>query len=366
MKIGYDAKRYFNNFTGLGNYSRDLVRIMQSHYPSNDYFLYTPKRPSSPTPLASTIRFPRRGLINRWFPSFWRSKGIVNDLKEDALDIFHGLSGEIPFGISDSSIKTVVSIHDLIFLRFPELYNAIDRQIYTRKFRYSITHADAIIAISQQTKQDIIHYFDVDADQIQVIYQGCHPIFKKEQSSVQKEEVRRRYNLPEDFILNVGTIEPRKNAFQIVKAVEDLDIPLVIIGKDTDYSAQIKQYINDKKLSHRILFIKVNSMIDLAAIYQLACIFVYPSSYEGFGIPIIEALYSGTPVITTAGGVFPEAAGPHSQFIDPKNVEGIRTSILKTLSSSSIQQTMKEEGLIHAQQFNDDVLAKQWMDVYNR
>lgn len=365
MRIGFDAKRYFNNFTGLGNYSRDLIRIIQSYYPCHNYILYTPKRPIQLTPIKSDIRFPKRGFINRCFPSFWRSKGIVNDLKEDNLDVFHGLSGEIPIGIKNTSIKSVVSIHDLIFLRYPELYKTVDRMIYTQKLRYSVKHADVIVAISQQTKQDIIHYSGIDADRIKVIYQGCHPVFKIKQTFEQKQEVRLRYNLPEDFILNVGTIEPRKNAFQIVKAVEQLDIPLVIIGKETVYATQIKQYVFNKGLNHRILFIKVNSNEDLAAIYQLARIFVYPSSYEGFGIPIIEALYSGTPVITTAGGVFPEAAGQCSHFINPDNVEDIRDSIQNTLSSSSTQLKMKESGLVYAQQFNDDVLAKQWMDVYN-
>lgn len=364
MRIGYDAKRFFQNFSGLGNYSRDLIRIMQSHYPSNEYLLYTPKRPALASPL--DIRYPRRGLLNRSFPSFWRSKGIVSDLKEDHVDVFHGLSGEIPIGIHRSHIKSVVSIHDLIFLRYPHLYKAIDRQIYIRKFRYAAEHADIVVAISQQTKQDIMHYFGVAEDRIQVIYQGCHPAFKIEKTYQEKAVIRQKYNLPQDFILNVGSIEPRKNAFQIVKAVEKLDIPLVIIGRHTDYAGQIKQYATDRGIAHRILFTKVTDMEDLSAIYQLAQIFVYPSSYEGFGIPIIEALYSGTPVITTAGGVFPEAAGPSSCYIDPNNVEKITHSIEHVLSSRGRQQEMGEKGLQYVQRFNDDILAKQWIEVYNR
>src|SRR5690606_14115656 len=119
-------------------------------------------------------------------------------------------------------------------------------------------------------------------------------------------------------------IEPRKNAFQIVKAIEDLDIPLVLVGKETSYSNQIKQYIAEKKMENRVLFRKVDNMDDLACLYKLAKIFLYPSTYEGFGIPIIEALYSGTPVITSNNGVFPEAAGPFSYFVDPVQVEQIR------------------------------------------
>lgn len=366
MRIGYDAKRYFHNRSGLGNYSRDLVRIMSEYYPSHDYFLYTPKVPSDKLSEELTIRHPNTGFLNRLLPSYWRSKGVVRDLVQDDIDIFHGLSGEIPVGLQQTRIKSVVTIHDLIFLRLPQLYKPIDSVIYTRKFKYAVQHADKIIAISQQTKQDIVHFFHIAPEKIDVIYQGCHPAFKQEVSAEVLTKIRQKYNLPTTFILNVGSIEPRKNAFQIVKAIENLDIPLVVIGKDTLYSNQIKQYVTEKKMEHKVLFRKVDNMEDLAVLYKLADIFVYPSSYEGFGIPIIEALYSGTPVITSNTGVFPEAAGPFSYFIDPERIDQIRYAIESILSSVDMQQEMKQNGLIYAQQFNDDILAKKWMDVYMR
>lgn len=366
MQIGYDAKRYFHNRSGLGNYSRDLVRIMRSYYPSHDYLLYTPKAPSSPFSEDLTIRYPERGFLNRLLPSYWRSKGIVRDLESDAIDIFHGLSGEIPIGLQRTRIKSVVSMHDLIFLRLPELYKAMDRTIYAKKFRYAAQHADKIVAISQQTKQDLIHFFHIADEKIDVIYQGCHPAFKEEVTSAALANIRQKYDLPTAYILNVGSIEPRKNAFQIVKAIEKLDIPLVIVGKETAYSNQIKHYIAEKKLENRVLFRKVDSMEDLAVLYKLASIFVYPSSYEGFGIPIIEALYSGTPVITSNNGVFPEAAGPFSYFVDPEQVDHIRYAIESVLSSTDMQQEMKKNGLVYAQQFNDEVLAKEWMNIYEQ
>lgn len=366
MQIGYDAKRYFHNRSGLGNYSRDLVRIMLSYYPSHDYLLYTPKVPSDNLPEGLTIRYPDKGLLNRLLSPYWRSKGIVRDLERDGIDLFHGLSGEIPIGLQRTRVRSVVSIHDLIFLRLPKLYKAMDRAIYTKKFRYAAQHADKIVAISQQTKQDLIHFFNIADEKIDVIYQGCHPAFKEDVAAAVLANIRQKYNLPAEYILNVGSIEPRKNAFQVVKAIENLDIPLVIVGKETAYSNQIKQYIAEKKLENQVLFRKVDSMEDLAVLYKLASIFVYPSTYEGFGIPIIEALYSGTPVITSHDGVFPEAAGPFSYFVDPEQVDHIRYAIESILTSTDMQQEMKRNGLVYAQQFNDEVLAKKWMTVYEQ
>lgn len=363
-KIAYDAKRYFHNRSGLGNYSRDLVRIMQQHYPAHDYYLYSPKGPKGEFPKGLHTRLPKKGLINRLLPAYWRSKGIVQDLVNDGIQVYHGLSGEIPVGLTKTKIKSVVSIHDLIFLRLPDLYKATDRAIYNKKFKYACQHADQVVAISEQTKADIVEFYDIAPDRIEVIYQGCHPAFKQKASTASLTALRQKYQLPENFILNVGSIEARKNAFQLVKAVEQLDIPLVIIGKETAYAQDMKAYIAAKKLENRILFPKVSSMDELAGIYQLADIFAYPSSYEGFGIPIIEALYSGTPVITSRDGVFPEAAGPASRFIDPNDVSEIRQAIQEILDSSEQQALMRQQGLAYAQRFNDEVLAQQWMDIY--
>lgn len=362
MRIGYDAKRYFLNKTGLGNYSRDLVRIMQEFYPKNDYFKYTPKIKDSAL-SDNMIRVPN-GILNCLFPSLWRNKWMVKDLVVDKIDVFHGLSGEIPQGLKHTKIKSVVTIHDLIFLKYPELYKPIDRFLYNRKFKYAVNNADVIVAISEQTKRDIIEFYKIDANKIKVIYQGCHPAFKTEKSEEVKEKIRQKHNLPRKFVLNVGSIEPRKNAFQIVKAIENLDIPLVIIGKDTKYSDQIRQYVEQNDLQNRVQILQGFTMDELATIYSMAEIFIYPSKYEGFGIPIIEALYSGTPVITTNSGVFPEAGGPFSYYINPENIEEISYAITSILSNETMRKDMIEKGLDFVQRFNDEVIAQKWDQVY--
>lgn len=361
MRIGFDAKRFFFNKTGLGNYSRDLIRILEEYYPANDYIKYTPKRNESIT--ATNIKVPK-GKINTLFNSLWRNQWIVQDLVSDHIQLYHGLSGEIPKGLKNTDIKSVVTIHDLIFLKFPDLYKPIDRILYNNKFKYAVNNADKIIAISEQTKKDIVHYYKIEADKIGVIYQGCHPAFKTIKTEEQKNTIRKKYNLPERFLLNVGSIEPRKNALQIVKAIESSNDQLVIIGKETKYSAEIRQYINHKGLEDRVHILQGFTMDELSTIYAMADIFIYPSKYEGFGIPIIEALYAGTPVITTNSGVFPEAGGPSSYYINPDDINEIRDAIHTILANENIRTEMIYKGLAYVKRFDDDVIATQWQQVY--
>ncbi len=366
MRIGFDAKRYFLNKTGLGNYSRDLVRILEKYVPQNDYIKYTTKTGSyiiDHPEIAQTTRLPE-GFINTTWPNLWRNRRIVQDLKKDQIDIFHGLSGEIPLGLAKTGIKSIVTIHDLIFMRHPELYHPIDRWIYKKKFRHACEASDRIIAISECTKNDIIDLFHIAEEKIDVVYQGCHEAFKATKSDDQKRAIREKLGLPKELLLNVGTIEPRKNIFPVVKAIKDTDIPLVVVGKPTKYQQEIAEYIVENKMENRVYFLQGLHMEELAVLYAAATIFIYPSIYEGFGIPIIEALYSGTPGITSEMGVFPEAGGPSSCYINPMDISQIHQAITSLLADSSKRQQMREQGLAFVQKFNDDRVAQQMSAIY--
>lgn len=368
FKIGFDAKRFFNNQTGLGNYSRDLIRILRAYFPEETYLLYTPqlrKQEYNQLVPDHIIRQPT-GFINRTFKSYWRGNRIVEDLKRDMIQIFHGLSGEIPVGLQETSIKSVVTIHDLIFIRYPELYKKIDRTVYHKKFKYACDHADQIVAISEQTKRDICEFFHISENRVKVIYQGCHESFKSIKTDEEKNNLISKLGLPRDFILNVGTIESRKNALSIVKAIVDKDIPLVVVGKPTAYTKEIHEFVALNGMQNRVIFLQGLSMQELSVLYSIAKTFVYPSIFEGFGIPVIEALYSGTPVITTNSGVFPEAGGSTSYYVNPHDIAQLGDAIDKILNSSALQEEMSKNGLEYAQQFNDDTLANQWMNLYRQ
>ncbi len=369
MRIGFDAKRAFLNNTGLGNYSRDTIRVLTQFYTDNKYFLYTPKEKENKrlSFINDTITFVRspQSLINRTLKSYWRSKSIVRDLFQNKIDIYHGLSHELPLGIEKTNIKSVVTIHDLIFIRYPHLFSTIDRKIYYKKFKSACERANSIIAISEQTKQDIIDFFFIPAEKIKVVYQGCNQIFQKTITENKKQEVRIAKKLPNKFLLYVGSIEERKNLLTLLKTLKELPShKLVIIGNGKAYKIKCLRYIAKNNLSERVTFLTNLDLEEMAAIYQSADMMIYPSIFEGFGIPILEALFSKTPVITTKGGCFSEAGGKASKYINPLSVTEMKTAILDIEKDSDLNKKMKEEGFKHAQNFTDDKIAANLMNIY--
>ncbi|MEI6865947.1 glycosyltransferase family 1 protein [Flavicella sp.] len=366
MRIGFDAKRIYHNFTGLGNYSRDLVSLLSKFQSKNVYLLYNPKKKKIDRLKESGNLIERLPKSKFWifFSSLWRQGPVVKQLCKDNVQIFHGLSGEIPRGIEFTNIKSVVTIHDLIFMRYPDMYHILDRKIHLKKFLYASNQADIVIAISEQTKRDIIQFLDVDPNKIRVVYQGCHNYFKTELSEEFKNGVLNEFSLPENFILNVGTIEERKNLLSLVKAVKDLDVNLVVVGGKTPYYKVITNYIKKNNLGHKVTFLENVGIKQLVALYQLANLFVYPSIFEGFGIPIIEALFSKTPVITSKGGCFSESGGPSTVYIDALDVEALKENIEMILSDKVLVNKMTEKGFEFVQKFNDHLISENIIKIY--
>ncbi|WP_299429678.1 glycosyltransferase family 1 protein [uncultured Maribacter sp.] len=367
MKIGFDAKRIFHNNTGLGNYGRDILRILHEYTPINEFILYNTKKPKAykiPKYQKINIQYPEKWLW-KLFPSLWRLTGVKHQIKKDKLNIYHGLSGEIPKGISKKNTITIVTIHDLIFLSHPHYYSFFDRLIYKSKFKYAAKNAHKIIAISEQTKRDIIKYFDIKTDDIKVIYQGCNTAFKKEYSKEAQNKVKDKYQLPEKYILNVGTLQERKNALSIVKAIKDTNIQLVLIGGEKKYAKSIHAYIKNNQLENQIYFLKNVEVKELAIIYQLASIFCYPSICEGFGIPIIEAMYSKTPVITSTGNCFSEAGGPNSIYVSALDSLALKKEILFLYKNPDACNEIAKKSYEYVQRFNDENVAKNIFELYN-
>jgi glycosyltransferase involved in cell wall biosynthesis len=370
MRIGFDAKRAFLNNTGLGNYSRDAIRVLSHYYQDNKYFLYTPKEAENSrlsfldSRTNTFIRTPQ-SLINKALTAYWRSKSIVRDLFTNKIDIYHGLSHELPLGIEKTNIKTVVTIHDLIFIRYPNLFRTIDRKIYYKKFKSACHRADKIIAVSQQTKQDIIDFFLIPEEKIEVVYQGCNKVFQDTIEGNKQKETQEKYNLPNDYLLCVGSIEERKNLLTLLKALKELpNQKLVVIGNGKGYKIKCLRFIAEHNLSNRVAFLNGLETEEMAAIYQSAQMLVYPSIFEGFGIPILEALFSKTPVITSKDGCFAEAGGPTTKYINPLSVNEMKEAILEIQNSTELQEQMIAKGFKYAQNFKDEKIAINLMKVY--
>lgn len=367
MKIGFEAKRVFHNKTGLGNYSRDLIRILSKFYPDDVYYLYNPKSAKTSLFNVNNINvfeiFPSSKIL-KFFKNYWRQFAVVQDLKMKNIQLFHGLSGELPLGLKKHNIKSVVTIHDLIFMRYPELYSFFDRKIHYLKFKKAAQDADRIIAISEQTKNDIIHFLHIESHKIKVIYQGCQEVFKKDYNEEFKKSVLRKYNISNAYILNVGTIEERKNALTIVKALKETTVDLILIGKQKKYAQKIHDFISKHQLENRVHFLQGVTSEELAVFYQMASIFIYPSVFEGFGIPIIEALFSKVPVITTNSGVFPEAGGPFSYYINPTDEFELIEKINWIFSNPDQVKINVDKSYEFVQKFRDENIVSEIHKVY--
>jgi glycosyltransferase involved in cell wall biosynthesis len=379
MKIGFDAKRVFNNFTGLGNYSRTLVDTLARYYPDNEYHLFTPKltndvRVDFIKNLAPiSIHTPPPYL--KPFHPIWRSYFIKNDVKKLNIDIFHGLSHELPLKLPKKT-KTVVTIHDLIHERYPEFYPYFDRKIYSLKFKKACEKADVVVAISEQTKRDIVDFYNIEAAKIKVIYQSCHPQFytsSTDESSVLRNTddssvLGRKYNLPENYILYVGTVNERKNLLSLVKAMQLLenqeDTHLVVIGTGGGYFEKVKHYVIENHLTNKIHFLTKTDFQDFPFLYKNAKAFVLPSFFEGFGIPVIEAMCSGCPVIVSEGSCFIESAGKGALFINPNSPESISAAIDKILTDKNLRNAQILRGGKYVEKFHEKVIGEQWMTLY--
>ena len=368
LKLAYDAKRLFTNFTGLGNYSRTLLHDLSINFPDQAYYLFTPKiQKNKATHFFSNSPMFKVSMPKKGNKLGWRTFGIKKELIKQEIDIFHGLSHEIPMGVHKTGIKSVVTIHDLVFKHYPEQYKYIDRSIYNFKFNYACQNSDKIVAISESTKQDIVKFYNIKPSKIKVIYQSCHTQFKQQQSPSTIEAIVKKYKLPSNFVLYVGSVIERKNLLNIIKALEILpknsSPHLVVVGDGGVYKKTVQNYIQSHHLEKQVSFIAAN-FEDLPALYQKATAFLYPSFYEGFGIPVIEALHSHTPVITSNISSLPEAAGEDSIQVNPASFEEIADATERVLTDDNLKQQMIQKGAAYVQKFDGDQAARNMMQVY--
>ncbi|MBK6284205.1 MAG: glycosyltransferase family 4 protein [Draconibacterium sp.] len=343
MRIGFDAKRAFLNASGLGNYSRNTINALHHYNAENQLILFTPEIKNEL--FSNYSQFEVVSPQNRMFKiysSFWRNFMVSRELKTRSIDIFHGLSNELPKGIHKTEIPSVVTIHDLIFIRFPEFYKAIDRNIYFNKVKYACSSAQKIIAISEQTRDDIIRFFN-------------------------SENLRSKYNLKKQFVLSVGTHEPRKNQLSLLKAIiyERLDIQVVFVGKHTSYTKKMNRFIAENKMAGQVIFLNDISEIDLAGLYRLATLSVYISFFEGFGLPVIESMASGCPVITSNVSCLPETAGGAAVLCSLNDIGELGKQIRLILENKTHRQVLVEKGLERAKIFHPEHFSKKMISLYN-
>jgi len=368
MKIGFDAKRAYNNAAGLGNFSRNTIASLARQYPNDSFFLFHQENKDALFKATeNSIEITPDGLWWKFFPNTWRSFRIANKAKELNLDIYHGLSHELPVGIEKTGIKTVVTIHDLIYIRYPEYFKKIDRVIYDKKFRHACWVATRIHAISEQTKLDLNSFFDIPKEKIKVIYQAINPLYFSILTEAQKLAVLGKYQLSKQFLLTVGTIEPRKNLLALLNGMlsAKIDLPLVVVGKPTVYMREVQQLIDLHSTELKVIFLSSVNDADLQVLYQSAVAMIYPSVFEGFGLPVAEAQACGCPVITSNTSSLPEAGGDAALYIDPQKPEEIGQAIWKVLYEPNLRESLIAKGKVNAQRFTQENYSGQLKQMYN-
>lgn len=365
MKIGFDAKRAFLNSSGLGNYSRNTLKALHNYFPDHQYVLFTPEIKEE---LFSNYRefdvISPDSSLSKIFKSLWRSFSVSSQLKNNELDIFHGLSNELPEGIHKTDVPAVVTIHDLIFMEFPQFYKSIDRKIYYAKVKYASENARKIIAISTQTKNDLIRFFKTDPSKIEVVYQSVSPTFYDHKIT---DDLFQKYELKHNYILAVGTIEPRKNPLAVLKAVKanNLDIQVVFVGKPTDYSFELLNFISANKMEEQVKLLSNIPRKELAGLYRNARLSVYMSVYEGFGLPVIEAMASGCPVITSNVSCLPETAGDAAVLCSPTDEKELGKQIKNILTIESLRNELILKGKERAKLFHPEYFSKKMISLYS-
>ncbi|HEY8402810.1 MAG TPA: glycosyltransferase family 1 protein [Cytophagaceae bacterium] len=367
LRIAFDAKRAFNNYSGLGNYNRYIIDSLRKFYPENQYLYYTPKliNKEYQDKLKKEEVILPSSFLDSLFPSLWRTFRLLQEAAKAKADIFHGLSNELP--LLDSNIKKVVTIHDLIFLRYPELYSPIDRIIYNIKFKKACQMADVVIAISEQTKRDIVDFYNIPESKVRVVYQDCNSVYHQKLDSATLKNISNKYSLSSGYILCVGTLEKRKNQLTLLKAFLSAgikDLHLVFVGKSTGYKKTLDDFIVQNALQSRISFLSNVPVEDMPGIFQNSLAVLYPSVFEGFGLPVLEGINSGIPVITSKGSCFSEAGGGGALYVQPNDVEELAQAIRLVIEDTKVRSELIAAGNAHALQFRPEKTMPELLSVY--
>ncbi len=360
MKIGFDAKRAFYNNRGLGSYSRSLIEALVTLKPENEYHLYSPKYKNSAVfPQFNDADNLTIHHQNHFSNSYWRTFQMGHQISNDDLNVYHGLSNELPYSKAFNT-KYVVTIHDLIFLKHPQFYPWIDRSIYRWKVGNALKNADHVICVSENTRKDVLAYFNLPETKLSVIHPMCSSIFYAKFDEREKAQVITKYQLPEQFILSVGAGGSNKNLVTLYRALSLLpdSYHLVVIG----HRKQNPEIANS--LKSRIHFLGYLPEKDLAIVYNLTSITAFISLYEGFGLPVVESLAAGTPVVASGISGIPEALGPGGLLVEPTDHKKIAESIEAMVEDYKYNHQLSESGHQHSLQFRPVGKAQEVSDLY--
>lgn len=370
MRIGIDYTAAVRQGAGIGNYTRELVRALAALDRANDYVLFAAAggQPLADRGWPPNFRTRSVPLSDRALAILWHRLQLPLwvELATGAVDIFHSPDFVLP---PVRRAKTLVTVHDLSFIRYPQCADANLRAYLNKVVPRSVHRADLILADSHNTKDDLTELLGVERDRIEVVYPGVEERFRPIEDQALLERVRKRYNLPPRFILGLGTLQPRKNFTRLIEAFADLrfaicDLHLVIAGGKGWLYEEIFATVERLGLEDKVVFTGFVADEHLPALYNLADLFVFPSLYEGFGLPPLEAMACGRPVVTSNASSLPEVVGEAGLMVEATDVEALAEAMQRVLEDNALRVRMIAKGVEQATKFTWEKAAAKLLSLY--
>ena len=355
-RFGYDKNTGLPLRVGSAEFAFRLIKEFAKEK-SHNFFIYTPVEPSKDLPRETNsfkyIVFKSKKL--------WTMLGLSKKIYKDKnnLDVFFSPTHYLPLF---SVVPSVVSIFDLSYLKYPELFKKKD--LYQLKIwgRYSIKRAKAVITISESSKNAIIEEYKLASDKVHVVYPGIKELINNRE--INMTDLQKKYGIKKNFILFVGTIQPRKNIARMVEAISQIpELELIVVGKKGWQYEGILDSPRKFGVENRVKFLEFVPDEELSELYKNAICFVLPSLYEGFGLPILEAMKYGCPVVTSNTSSLPEDGGDAALYFDPEDSSDIAEKIKKLLSDDKFREDMIEKGYKQAKKFSWEKAAKETLHV---
>lgn len=369
MRICINASPAVHHIAGLGRYTQELMSALLATDTENEYVAFY-NRPSEAYVEPPLDRLPH--LTTNLSAKPWRMRALVGHLArvpQDRLfpevDLFHATDHLLP---RLSRVRSVFTLHDLVFCFYPQTHKPLNRWFLTLMMPRFLRAADAVIAVSECTKRDAMQTYDLDEAKIKVIYEGVNPRFRRSSPGV-ISSVLHKYDLRERYILSVGTIEPRKNLTSLLEAYvairnQDSQLKLVIVGKRGWLYEGFFRRLSELGLENEVIFPGFVPDEDLPALYSATDLFVFPSLYEGFGLPVLEAMACGAPVVTSNTSSLPEVAGEAALLVDPNSVEALTRAMRDVLDNRTLRHDLRARGPKQAAKFSWETAAHETLAVY--
>lgn len=370
-RLGFDAIRAVRNATGLGAYSRHVLAGIAEADPTRDLHGYTPVGPAADFPFPAppgTLHLPPRGWRGAALGKLWRTARLGQQVAADGIEVYHGLTQEIPRDLPGTGVRSVVTVHDLLYITRPELFPAIDRASYRWRYRWSAERADAIIAVSSGTRDDLVAHWQLDPARIAVVPPAVDPACFTVPSPEAIAAVRAARDLGGPYVIAVGTLEPRKNQQLLVAALAESaarDLTLVLVGRDAGSREALGSAAGRHGVAARLRILEDVAPTELPALVAGAEAANVVSTGEGFGMPIVEAMALGVPVVATAGTNLQDAGGTAATYVAPDDPAAVATAWHTWRTDPDARAGAVAAGRAHAAGFDRRVLAARLLAIYD-